>query len=148
MCPVSDLLKILKEFSLHGFSEWGMTTSFVSAKLLTDLIMGSENEWKDFYNPSRIVGKGPKISKIETEVENLRENEGKIIIKNNQKIAVYKDVRGNINAMSAVCTHMGCIVDWNNKEKTWDCPCHGSRFNRLGEVIHGPAKNRLPREEV
>lgn len=73
---------------------------------------------------------------------------GKVISQKNEKIAVYKDKTGKVRAISAVCTHLGCIVDWNDEEKTWDCPCHGSRFSKEGKVIHGPAVKDLPQKEL
>jgi Rieske Fe-S protein len=77
----------------------------------------------------------------------LKTNEGKVINQNGEKIAVYKDETGKIITLSAVCTHMGCTVGWNNKEKTWDCPCHGSRYNQVGKVINGPAVKDLALKE-
>lgn len=71
-------------------------------------------------------------------------DEGKVIIQNGKQIAVYKDNAGKTHYLSAICTHMGCTVGWNNKDKTWDCPCHGSRYNAVGKVIKGPATKDLP----
>lgn len=78
----------------------------------------------------------------------LKPNEGKVIKQNNEPIAVYKDESGQTHAVSAVCTHLGCTVGWNNKDKTWDCPCHGSRYDKMGKVIHGPAVKNLPEKEA
>lgn len=72
-----------------------------------------------------------------------KSGEGKIIDRNGEKLAVYTDENGKITTLSAVCKHMGCIVEWNGGEKTWDCPCHGSRYNALGKVINGPAEKDL-----
>ena len=87
----------------------------------------------------------PIMGKEEEGTVTLKIGEGKVIIRDGKKIAVYKDENGKINEVSAVCTHMGCIVDWNNEEKTWDCPCHGSRFDKFGAVIEGPAVKPLPK---
>lgn len=76
----------------------------------------------------------------------IKPNEGKVMEQNGEKIAVYKDETGKVISLSAVCTHMGCIVDWNGKEQTWDCPCHGSRFDAAGKVINGPAVKDLPKK--
>ena len=76
----------------------------------------------------------------------LKANEGKVVDQNGEKIAVYKDETGKIITLSAVCTHMGCTVDWNNEEKTWDCPCHGSRYDKEGKVFNGPAVKDLPKK--
>lgn len=76
----------------------------------------------------------------------IKTNEGKVIEQNGENLAVYKDEAGKVITLSAVCTHMGCIVEWNGKEKTWDCPCHGSRYNTIGKVINGPAVKDLPQK--
>lgn len=70
---------------------------------------------------------------------------GKVISENDQKIAVYKDKDGKVTKFSAACTHRGCTVGWNDDDKTWDCPCHGSRFQKDGAVMHGPAEKPLRR---
>lgn len=74
----------------------------------------------------------------------LKPGQGKVVELNGEKLAVHKDTGGKIHANSAVCTHMGCTVDWNGSESTWDCPCHGSRFDADGKVINGPATKDLP----
>lgn len=78
----------------------------------------------------------------------LKTDEGVIVSQNNEKIAVYKDASGNVSAVSAICTHKGCELVWNGKDKTWDCPCHGSRFDTTGKVVKGPAETDLPRREL
>ena len=70
--------------------------------------------------------------------------QGKVIERNGAKVAAYRDTAGTITLRSAVCTHMGCSVGWNTAERTWDCPCHGSRFTPTGDVISGPAEAPLP----
>jgi len=74
----------------------------------------------------------------------VKPNQGTVIDQNGEKLAVYKDEKGNVITLSAVCPHSGCTVDWNNNDKTWDCPCHGSRFDKTGKVITGPAVKDLP----
>ena len=74
--------------------------------------------------------------------------EGKVIDQNGEKLAVYKDEEGKVITLSAVCPHAGCIVGWNSQEKTWDCPCHGSRFAKDGKVMNGPAVKDLPIKEL
>jgi Rieske Fe-S protein len=69
--------------------------------------------------------------------------EGAVLRDGLKKLAIYKDENGRVHKMSAVCPHLGCIVDWNTTEKTWDCPCHGSRFDALGKVFQGPANSDL-----
>lgn len=151
-------------FVTTGFGEWGMTTSFVSAKLLSDLVTNEKNKWEELYDPSRIslvasaegaIRQGENVVKgflkhlVEKEdIKSLKPNEGKVIKYKGKKVAVYKDEKGNIQAVSAVCTHMGCIVGWNNGEKTWDCPCHGSRYDKYGKVINGPARKELHKVDI
>ncbi|QQG44844.1 MAG: FAD-dependent oxidoreductase [Candidatus Roizmanbacteria bacterium] len=134
-----------------GYSAWGMTTSLVSAKLLSDLITGKKNEWESLYSPSRIKKANnknvPRAGKGGEKMD-LKPNEGKIVEENGEKLAVYKDESGKVTAVSAICTHMGCTVGWNNKDKTWDCPCHGSRYDKTGKVIHGPAVKNLSKKEI
>lgn len=76
--------------------------------------------------------------------DTLPVNHGKVVEINGEKVAIYKDADGNITTLSAVCTHMGCTVEWNGAEKSWDCPCHGSRFDSFGSVLSGPATLPLP----
>lgn len=149
-----------------GYGEWGMTTSIVSAKLLTDLITEKDNPLEGLYSPTRIkplvsVGKmkemipnilkgfGDYVRKMEgLDAEKLNNEEGRVVSYEGKKVAVYKDSGGKMHARSAVCTHMGCIVDWNSTEKSWDCPCHGSRFTPDGEILNGPARKPLPKMEI
>jgi Rieske Fe-S protein len=77
-------------------------------------------------------------------VENIPPDGGGILRDGLRKLAVYRDTQGSIYQMSAVCTHLRCIVNWNSVEKTWDCPCHGSRFDKFGKVLNGPAAKDLP----
>ena len=76
--------------------------------------------------------------------DDVPRGEGAIVQLGSSKAAVYRDEEGKLHAMSPVCTHMKCIVEWNPAEKTWDCPCHGSRYDPFGHVINGPAKKNLP----
>lgn len=81
----------------------------------------------------------------ESKIEDINNGWGKVIKEKGKDIAVYKDEKGTITKVSAVCTHLGCIVNFNDTEKSWDCPCHGSRFTTTGEVINGPANKPLPK---
>ncbi len=90
-----------------------------------------------------------RISKADTtDAMGVSKGDGALVQVNGRKLAVYRDEEGNLHAMSPVCRHMKCIVDWNAAEKTWDCPCHGSRYDPLGHVIHGPAKKNLIHEAL
>ena len=155
-----------------GDSGNGITHGTIAGILLTDLILGKSNPWTALYDPSRKPRKVPgaksevgetqsqeaekptdqdkqkndkrSSSKSEekiTSLENLKERQG--IVLEEEKIAAYKDPTGQLHTYSAVCTHLGCTVTWNNSEKSFDCPCHGSRFSSSGTVINGPANTAL-----
>lgn len=147
-----------------GDSGMGMTHGTIAGILITDLILGRENPWATLYDPARKT--------LRAAVEFMKENlnvarqygdwltagdvaspeeippgRGAIIRRGLTKAAVYRDEQGALHEFSAVCPHLGCIVDWNDAEKTWDCPCHGSRFGCLGRVLNGPANQGLARLE-
>lgn len=143
-----------------GDSGNGMTHGTIAGILLTDLIMGRENEWEKLYDPKRrTLLATPEFARENLNVaaqygdwvragerdsvEQIAPGEGAVVREGAVKRAVYRDMDGNIHACSAICTHLGCVVRWNGVEKTWDCPCHGSRFDRFGEVVNGPAIERL-----
>jgi len=141
-----------------GDSGQGMTHGTIAGMLLSDLIQGRKNPWEDLYSPSRLRLKSlPEYASeninvagqyadyvtagdIKSESE-LRAGEGAIMRDGVSKIAVRRDE--NVNKLSAVCPHLGCIVAWNSTERTWDCPCHGSRFSAEGRVYQGPANSDL-----
>jgi glycine/D-amino acid oxidase-like deaminating enzyme/nitrite reductase/ring-hydroxylating ferredoxin subunit len=146
-----------------GDSGNGITHGTVAGIILTDLILGKNNSWASLYDPSREPRKktdtSNKSNKEEEEkdevnttktisYEELLPGQGTVI--EDKKIALYKDNEGKIHAYSAICTHLGCIVAWNNSEKSFDCPCHGSRFvANLGSTINGPANKGLdPKENI
>jgi len=150
-----------------GFGGWGMTNSHVAAMLLTDMIEGRENPWAEVFDPSRFkpvtsardfisenmnVAKEFMADRISTpeldDMEKLPTGGGEVVEWQGERVAVYKDDDGKIFSCSAVCTHMGCIVHWNGAEKSWDCPCHGSRFNYDGKVIQGPANKDLEKKSL
>jgi Rieske Fe-S protein len=128
--------------------------------LISDLILGKPNPWKDVYDPSRKTlhtaidyitenvnvveqySAWVKKGDIETPDE-LLPGQGGVLKEGLKPIAVYRDESGKIHRSSAVCVHMGCIVQWNDEEKSFDCPCHGSRFTYDGQVINGPANKNL-----
>jgi len=153
-------------FVATGFGKWGMTNSTAAAMIITDMALGKENPWAEVFDPSRftvtasmkelikeninVAGKfieGKLSLNVDTHGE-IAEGEGKIMDVNGVKAAVYKDIDGRIHAHNPACTHMGCQVSWNDAEKTWDCPCHGSRFNLGGEVIEAPAVNKLEKLDI
>jgi Rieske Fe-S protein len=143
-----------------GDSGMGITHSAFSAILLADLITGQPNNWKDLYDPGRITlkaapqfiseGANTAVQYIDiitppevSTTEEIEAGEGAIMGAGLDKLAIYKDHNGRIYTFSALCPHLKCIVQWNKTEKTWDCPCHGSRFEATGNVINGPALNGL-----
>ena len=143
-----------------GDSGMGMTHGTIAGILITDLIMGRHSAWTPLYDPARkslrAAGEYAKeninVAAQYTDwvtagdvqsVDEIRKNSGAVIRRGLAKVAVYRDATGSLHERSAVCTHLGCIVGWNDTEKTWDCPCHGSRFDKLGKVITGPANSDL-----
>jgi glycine/D-amino acid oxidase-like deaminating enzyme/nitrite reductase/ring-hydroxylating ferredoxin subunit len=147
-----------------GFAKWGMTNSTVSAILLRDLIVKGKSSWQDVYNPSREtiaasaknfivenlnVAKeliGGKLSPVPADVE-IKPGEGKIIEVDGQRTGAYRDEKGRLHLVDTTCTHLGCELSWNAAEKSWDCPCHGSRFTYEGEIIEGPTVKPLKRNK-
>ena len=139
-----------------GDSGNGMTHGAIAGILLADLINGVENPWAAIYDPSRIsLRSAPHYARENINVaeqysswltpgevdriDGIPNNSGAVIRRGMRKAAVFRDAEGNISECSAMCTHLYCIVHWNDTEKTWDCPCHGSRFDPYGKVINGPA---------
>jgi glycine/D-amino acid oxidase-like deaminating enzyme/nitrite reductase/ring-hydroxylating ferredoxin subunit len=148
-----------------AFAAWGITNGTAAAMLLSDLISGKENRWADLYNSTRTSpfasrnlykeGGSQAAHFIKDRFEGVTEaasavapGEGKIIGRPGEQTAVYRDSRGEVHAVSARCTHLGCIVSWNPAETSWDCPCHGSRFSVDGKVLQGPAVRNLKKKEV
>jgi len=128
--------------------------------LINDLILGRENPWEKLYDPGRIslqvTGEyikeaanmvaqyGDYIAKADIQSpEELSAGEGAILASGLKKYAAYKDENGIAHFYSAICPHLGCIVQWNAIEKSFDCPCHGSRFSCEGKLLNGPARTDL-----
>jgi glycine/D-amino acid oxidase-like deaminating enzyme/nitrite reductase/ring-hydroxylating ferredoxin subunit len=151
-------------YIITGDSGQGLTHSTIGGMIIRDLIMGRENAWAKLYDPSRKSLKA--ISEYMREnmkstapyrdwlsagdvdaIEKIPLGEGAIVRDGVKKLAVYRDQYGHPSIFSAKCPHLGCVVRWNSSEKTWDCPCHGSRFHCQGEVINGPAPRGLDRFE-
>jgi Rieske Fe-S protein len=137
-----------------------MTHGTIAGMLLTDLLQGRKNDWEKLYSPSRItlraVGEyaAENINVAEQfadyvtageikSVEELKPGAGAIMREGLSKVAVYRDEGGMVHKRSAVCPHLGCVVAWNSTEKTWDCPCHGSKYRADGRVYQGPANSDL-----
>ena len=145
-----------------GFKKWGMTTGTLAGMLITDAILGRENPWAALFDATRLdlthsaktlitenldVAKrfvGDRLSTLGAPpVEELPNGEGMIATVDGERVAAYRDERGVVHAVSPVCAHMGCLVTWNSAETTWDCPCHGSRYDYEGRAIQGPTVKDL-----
>jgi len=143
-----------------GDSGMGMTHGTIAGILLTDLILGRANPWADLYDPSRktlrAVGEFTKenlnVAAQYTDwltggdvksTGEIGKGCGALVRRGLKKLAVYRDDQGVLHELSAVCPHLGGIVHWNPTEKTWDCPCHGSRFDKTGTVFQGPSNKNL-----
>ena len=154
-------------FVATGFKKWGMTNGTTAAMLITDLILGRENPYASLYDPHRVTVGASASTFIEENVkvgsklvgdrfahpqrgaaDDLAPGEAAVVGVGTGQVAAYRDEAGTLHAVSAVCTHLGCIVNWNPAEKTWDCPCHGSRFGYEGNVIQGPAVRDLEKKDL
>lgn len=153
-------------FVATGFRKWGMTNGTIAAKILTNSILEKENPLKDLYTPARFqadpslrkftevnadVAKHLIKGKLEYTENNIKElglDQATVTRINGQRTGVYKDKKEKIYMVDTTCTHLGCEVEWNSGERSWDCPCHGSRFSYTGEVIEGPAKKPLAKRSI
>jgi len=149
-----------------GFGGWGLTNGTAAAALVADLVRGEDSEWADVYRPTRRpvaaslpsllehgqhaakhavgdkLGSTPGPDRVQ-----LGRDDAAIVDTDDGPVAVYRDEAGDRHAVSAVCTHQGCHVSWNDAERSWDCPCHGSRFDVDGTVLDTPAVDDLARRE-
>jgi glycine/D-amino acid oxidase-like deaminating enzyme/nitrite reductase/ring-hydroxylating ferredoxin subunit len=161
LTPLSDCIYVAT-----GFSLWGMSNGTLSGMILSDLVLENENPWAHLYDATRItpflsaeslknnldvgkhwVGDRLKGSSSSTLAE-LANGEGKLVNVDGDKIAAYRDEEGTLHTCSAVCPHLGCIVNWNSAEKSWDCPCHGAQYTGEGKLFHGPAVKDLKPKNV
>jgi nitrite reductase/ring-hydroxylating ferredoxin subunit len=145
-----------------GFGAWGMTNGTAGATVLTDRLMGDEDsDAARLLDPARsdiaaavgafvrqnvaVAGRwiGDRLRSRPGEAAEVARGEGRVVRDGRDLVAVYRDDRDELHAVSAVCTHMGCIVRWNGADTTWDCPCHGSRFDIDGNVVRAPANEPL-----
>jgi Rieske Fe-S protein len=152
-------------FVATGDPGHGMTHGTIAGMLISDMILGRPNDWERLYDPSRkslrsaaeYVRENVNVARqyvdyvtpgeVRSEAD-IRPGEGAVIRHGLRKLAVYRDEAGALHRASAVCPHLGCIVHWNSLERTWDCPCHGSRFSVDGAVLNGPALGGLERSGV
>ena len=173
-CVTLDKVPYIGEFSnfmpnmyvATGFNKWGMTTSNVAANIIKDSILENDNEYIEVYNSTRFepiknknelknmagqvfksfVSNRMKIPKESLDV--IKNDNGGIIRINGESVGIYKNNEGEIFAVDPTCTHLGCLLTWNNVDKTWDCPCHGSRFDFEGNNIYEPAFKDLRKIEL
>jgi len=153
-----------RQLVASGFSGTGITFGSVAADVLADLLLGAENPGARVYAPGRL---GPVAGLLATGRKGLSDgwrfvadraraglrsgepdvplDGGCVVTRGRRTLALYRDPSGELHTLSARCTHLGCIVQWNDFEKTWDCPCHGGRFHRTGKVIYGPPTSDLAR---
>ena len=151
-----------------GFAKWGLTKGTLAAQIISDAILGRENEWAELYDSTRLdarhsaaqfakenAGVGLRFFRDRLrprdgreDVDRLAPGEGTIARVGPKQVAAYRDDDGELHVLSARCTHLGCIVGWNPADRAWECPCHGSRFAADGTLVQGPATADLPRESL
>jgi nitrite reductase/ring-hydroxylating ferredoxin subunit len=151
-------------FVATGFGKWGLTNGSIGAQLVADQITGLSNRFTALFDPNRIplrasvqnlVVENAKVARHflgdriihpqRRSLEDLEPGQAGVEDRSVKPVAAYRDEAGILHRMSAVCTHLGCVVTWNEAERSWDCPCHGSRFDIDGRVIQGPAVKDLER---
>lgn len=149
-------------YMASGDSGQGMTHGMIAGMILSDLVQGRENPWAKLYDPKRVTLSLKPIEEFAKEniddviqvakdflspgasENDIPRGEGRVIRRGVHKVAAYRDDSGTMHYCSALCTHLKCVVGWNPAEKSWDCPCHGSRFDPKGKVLNGPAVDDLP----
>jgi glycine/D-amino acid oxidase-like deaminating enzyme/nitrite reductase/ring-hydroxylating ferredoxin subunit len=150
-------------FVATGFKAWGITTGTVAGMILSDLIAGRSNLWAETFDATRVkplaggtsfisenLGTGRQLVEgyvrgRPRSIEDVAPGQAAVLKLDGKRFAVFRDEQGDVHAVSAVCTHLGCVLGWNPVDRTWDCSCHGSRFAIDGRVIHGPATADLER---
>ena len=149
-----------------GFAAWGFTNGMASGMIIADLVAGRDNKWLDLFDATRVkplaggkefvkenvhVAKhliGDHASSKPKSYAELKPGDAAILKIDGDNVAAFRDEQGRIHAVSAACTHMGCLLGWNANDRTWDCPCHGSRFALSGEVLAGPAVQPLEQKQT
>jgi glycine/D-amino acid oxidase-like deaminating enzyme/nitrite reductase/ring-hydroxylating ferredoxin subunit len=147
-----------------GFAKWGLTKGVVAAAILSDTILGHSNPWARVYNAKRLslknsavkfvaenakvgswfIGDRVRLRDSRDDIEALQPGDGTVARIGGRHLAVHRDDEGQLHALSARCTHLGCLVGWNRADRTWECPCHGSQFGADGALLQGPATEPLP----
>jgi glycine/D-amino acid oxidase-like deaminating enzyme/nitrite reductase/ring-hydroxylating ferredoxin subunit len=149
-----------------GFAAWGFTNGSAAGIMMADLVAGRDNPWLELFDATRVkpLAGGKEFVKENAQVakhlvggyasskpksyDDLKAGEAAVLKIDGDNVAAFRDEQGQVHAVSAACTHMGCLLGWNENDRTWDCPCHGSRFALTGEVIAGPAVSPLEEKEA
>jgi glycine/D-amino acid oxidase-like deaminating enzyme/nitrite reductase/ring-hydroxylating ferredoxin subunit len=150
------------QFAATGFSGNGMTFGTLAAMMACDAVLGRDNAWRKLFDVNRKKIRGGALDFVKenldypyylvrdrlggaeaTSTRAVKRGEGKLLKIDGKYVACFRDDKGKVSTVSAVCTHLGCLVHWNEAERTWDCPCHGSRFQPTGDVVAGPAESPL-----
>ena len=173
-CITLDKIPYIGEFShimpnmyvATGFNKWGMTSSNVAANIISDKILEIENEYASIFDSTRVkpiknrtelknmvkqVAKSFVTNRLKVPMEDLsaiKNDNGGIIKVNGMSVGIYKNKDGKVYAINPTCTHLGCLLTWNNLDKTWDCPCHGSRFDYTGKNMYDPAFKDLEKYDL
>ncbi len=166
-CMTLDGIPYIGQFSSNrpnwyvatGFGKWGMSSAMVSARMISDAVLGKDIGEFQVFSPQRLNVRGSAVNFMKNSIhaakdlgktlvyrpsdsiETLENGHGGIVTVNGEKTGAYKDENGRVYLVSVKCPHMGCQLEWNPDEKTWDCPCHGSRFHYDGTLLDGPAEN-------
>ena len=135
-------------YVMTGYSKWGLAVAATGAQLITDILTGKENRFKELFNPQRSMPddekeQEPSEFNVTQEADQLEKEQAKRFEFDGKPAGMYKDPSGEVHYVDLACTHLGCEVVWNDGDKTWDCPCHGSIFDGEGSVTAGPAKKPL-----
>jgi glycine/D-amino acid oxidase-like deaminating enzyme/nitrite reductase/ring-hydroxylating ferredoxin subunit len=154
-------------YAATGYSKWGMTNGTAAAMIVSDRILARGNPWAELFDAKRLVRRAGLSSFLKENasagvrffadrlaradsvaVQDLTPGNGAILRIRGRKTALYRDEEGTLHALSPVCQHLYCLVDWNPAERTWDCPCHGSRYAGDGRAIQGPTTKDLKRRSL
>jgi glycine/D-amino acid oxidase-like deaminating enzyme/nitrite reductase/ring-hydroxylating ferredoxin subunit len=155
------------QFAATGYAGNGMTFGTAAGMMARDYVLGTQNPWQELFDVGRTKIKGGAWDYLKenvdypyylmkkwltgpqgTSLREIKKGEGKILELEGETVAAYRSERGRVTLLSPVCTHMGCRVEWNTTESTWDCPCHGSRFEPNGDVLAGPAESPLEKAKT
>ncbi|QFZ19912.1 FAD-dependent oxidoreductase [Saccharothrix syringae] len=152
-------------YGATGYQKWGLSSGTFAAMILADLVTDRDNAWAERFSPHRLsLGSTPTLAKMNAKVaadlvgdrlrtadvgsvDEVPRGEARVVRDGTDKVGVFRDDEGGVHAVSMRCTHLGCLVRFNSAERSWDCPCHGSRFDVDGAVLEGPATEPLPRRD-